>query len=225
MALHGDYTSLWMLTWWRHQMETFSALLALCAGNSPVTGEFPSQRPVTRSFDVFFDLCLNKRLSKQSWGLWFETPSRSLWRHCNENGKIFCPDLLNTLKRHGPVDSPHIAKGCGAWVFSLMCASTKDEANNRDAGDLRRHCSHYDVTVMVFLVHTRYLAIYDSCFFPNSVSNGPFYFRHFLIDNLKSPCFTLLPGSYVLCSSYKQGNWYMKSTRAMDIPGTSMDTF
>ena len=46
-------------------METFSALLALCAGNSPVTGEFPSQRPVTRSFDIFFDLSLNKRLSKQ----------------------------------------------------------------------------------------------------------------------------------------------------------------
>ena len=47
-------------------MDTFSALLALCAGNSPVTSEFPSQRPVTRSFDVFFDLGLNKRLSKQS---------------------------------------------------------------------------------------------------------------------------------------------------------------
>ena len=46
-------------------METFSALLALCAGNSPVTGEFPSQRPVTQSFDVFFDLSLNKRLGKQ----------------------------------------------------------------------------------------------------------------------------------------------------------------
>ena len=55
-------------TWWRHQMETFSALLAICAGNSPVPGEFPAQRPVTRSFDVFFDLRLNKRLSKQSWG-------------------------------------------------------------------------------------------------------------------------------------------------------------
>ena len=35
-------------------METFSALLALCVGNSPATGEFPSQRPVTQSFDVFF---------------------------------------------------------------------------------------------------------------------------------------------------------------------------
>ena len=46
-------------------METFSALLAICAGNSPVPGEFPTQRPVTRSFDVFFDLRPNKRLSKQ----------------------------------------------------------------------------------------------------------------------------------------------------------------
>ena len=72
------------ITWWRHQMETISALLTLCVGNSPVTGEFPSQRSVTRSSDVFFDLRLNKRLSKQSWGWWFETPSRSLWRHCNE---------------------------------------------------------------------------------------------------------------------------------------------
>ena len=69
--------------WWRHQMETFSALLALVVGNSPVTGEFPSQRPVTRGSDSFFDLRLNKRLSKQSWGWWFETPTRSLWRHCN----------------------------------------------------------------------------------------------------------------------------------------------
>ena len=40
------------LTWWRHQTKTFSALLALCGGNSPVTGEFPSQRPVTQSFDA-----------------------------------------------------------------------------------------------------------------------------------------------------------------------------
>ena len=69
--------------WCRHEMETFLALLAIWAGNSPITGEFPKQRPVTRSFDVFFVLQLNKRSSKQSWGCWFETPSRPLWRHCN----------------------------------------------------------------------------------------------------------------------------------------------
>ena len=63
--------------------ETFSVLLALCVGNSPVTCEFTSKRPVTWSFDVFFDLRLNKRLSKQSRGWWFEMPLCSLWCHCN----------------------------------------------------------------------------------------------------------------------------------------------
>ena len=48
------------------------------------TGEFPSQRPVTRNFDVCFDLRLSKRLCKQSRGWWFETLSHSLWRHCND---------------------------------------------------------------------------------------------------------------------------------------------
>ena len=64
--------------------DFFSALLSFCVGNSPVTGEFPEQRPATRSFDVLFDLCLNTRLSKH-----------------HENG------------------------------------------------DLRRHCTHYDVTIML----------------------------------------------------------------------------
>ena len=58
-----------VISWWRHQMETFSALLAICAGNSPVPGEFPARRPVMRSFDVIFDLHLNKRSSKQ-WQGW-----------------------------------------------------------------------------------------------------------------------------------------------------------
>ena len=48
-------------------------------------GEFPAQRPVTRSFGVFFDLSLNKRLSKQLRGWWFGTQSRPLWRHCNDD--------------------------------------------------------------------------------------------------------------------------------------------
>ena len=56
-------------------METFSALLAICV----------AQRPVTRTFGVFFDLRLNKRLSKQWWDCWFYTPSSPLWRHCNVN--------------------------------------------------------------------------------------------------------------------------------------------
>ena len=71
------------MSWWRHQMETFSALLALCAGNSPV-----------------------------------------------------------------PVNSPHKSQWRGALVFSLICARINDWVNNRQAGDLRRHCGHYDVNVM-----------------------------------------------------------------------------
>ena len=61
----------------------------ICRVTGHLCGEFtghrwiPAQRPVTRSFDVFFDLCLNKQLSKQSWGWWFWTPSCPLWRHCN----------------------------------------------------------------------------------------------------------------------------------------------
>ena len=72
--------------WWRHQMETFSALLAFCAGNSPVTGEFPAQSAVTRSFGVSL-VCawIYKQLGKQWLGWWFETPPRPLWRHRNVN--------------------------------------------------------------------------------------------------------------------------------------------
>ena len=88
-------------------METFSALLALCAGNSPAPGEIPPQRPVTWSFDVFFDLRLNKRLSKQSWGWWFETPSRSLWRHWNDELLSGVPDYFDRNKISSGGDLSH----------------------------------------------------------------------------------------------------------------------
>ena len=65
--------------------ENFFRVTALCEGNPPVTGGFPSQRPVTRNFDIFFDLHLNKQCSKQSRHLWIETHVRSLWRHCNDS--------------------------------------------------------------------------------------------------------------------------------------------
>ena len=72
------------ISWWRHQMKTFSALLALCAGNSPV-----------------------------------------------------------------PVNSPHKGQWRGALMFTLICARINDWVNNREAGDLRRHLDHYDVSVML----------------------------------------------------------------------------
>ena len=79
--LLGQFEWLWyMMT---SSNGLFFALLAICAENSPVPGEFPAQRPVTRSFDVFFYLHPNKRLSKQWWGWWFETSPCPLRRHRN----------------------------------------------------------------------------------------------------------------------------------------------
>ena len=89
IALHWTYRHLHPIfdqqtSWWRHQMETFSALLALCAGNSPVPGEFPAE---------------------------------GQWR--------------------------------GALMFSLICTWINGSINNREAGGLRRHRTHYDVAVMI----------------------------------------------------------------------------
>ena len=101
-----------LIPWWRHQMETFSALLAICAGNSPVPGEFPAQRPVTRSCDVFFDLRPNKRLSKQSWGWWFETPSFPLCRHYNAD----CFTGTEAMEKH---DAPVPAKLPWSYFWAI----------------------------------------------------------------------------------------------------------
>ena len=100
--------------------ENISALLALCAGKSPVTGEFLSQRPVMRCFDVSFELCLNKRLSKQSKLRWFGTPSRSLWRHCYVS--LFT----------------HIPQGCRCYRESYDFPSTS-EATLKGMGNIDQY--------------------------------------------------------------------------------------
>ena len=106
-------------TWWRHKMETLSALVALCAGSLPV------QRSVTRSFDAFFDLRLNKRMSKQSWGWWFETPRA----HCDvivNTSCMFvgiqwkCVSFSNTIH---PMNIHRIVLRCfvfGVWYHHLL---------------------------------------------------------------------------------------------------------
>ena len=70
-------------SWWHHQMETFPLYWPFVRGIHQ-SGEVPAQRPVMRSFDVFFDLCLNKRLNKQLRGWWFEMISGPLWCHYND---------------------------------------------------------------------------------------------------------------------------------------------
>ena len=94
----------------------------------------PAQRPVTRTFDVFFDLRLNKRLSKRSWAWSFETPSCSLWRHCNVSGDTNIPRAIRNQLEHqvktegrkmiiltfnSQKDTPNIKLTCDLWVFIM----------------------------------------------------------------------------------------------------------
>ena len=96
------------------EWKNFPRYWPFVRGNSSVNGGFPAQRPVTRNLDVFFDLCLNKWLSKQPRGFWFEMPSWSLWCHCNVSPIYGLPGFLdvhrssllvcimNTLMAHTP---------------------------------------------------------------------------------------------------------------------------
>ena len=75
--------------WRRHQMEKFSALPVLYEGNPPVTGAFPSHKGRWHVSLMFSLICAwTKRLSKHSRRRWFETPSCSLWRHCNVSSSV-----------------------------------------------------------------------------------------------------------------------------------------
>ena len=165
-----------IISWWRHQMETPSALLALSAGNSPVTGEFPPQRPVTRRFDVLFDLRLNKRLSKQLWGWWFVlyfkfpavdnlkhvfAEQRSFYKMTDEiwlkSQSMMTSSNENIFHVTGPLCGEFTgnrwipltkASDAELWCFLWSAPKTNSWTNSRDAGDFRRHHAHYDVTVM-----------------------------------------------------------------------------
>ena len=110
-------------------METFSVLLAICAGNSLIPGEFPAQRPVTRSFDVFFDLGLNKRLSKQSGSWWFEMLSCPLWflrQGCDSvfsgyfvlNGLVL--DCSKSINLYLPMQWSYHLKTSICFVFTIF---------------------------------------------------------------------------------------------------------
>ena len=125
-------------------METFSALLAICEGNSPVTAEFPAQRPVTRSFDVFFDLRLNQRLSKHSWGWWYETPLRSLWRHCNVTRDI----PLNWSVSQTTVGTSWIGIGSEAYLNNGFAPAIKRLQINVYDPISTKFCTFHDTSVV-----------------------------------------------------------------------------
>ena len=155
-----------VMPWWRHQMETFSALLAFCAGNSPVTGEFPAQRPVKRSFDVFFDLhpwindWINNREAgdlrhnRSHYDVIVMAPQSIIYASLCCRGMISFSVLIQSVYHFcdfpwSPVSSPHKGQWRGVLMFSLICAWKSGWANNREAVDMRRHRTHYGFIVMV----------------------------------------------------------------------------
>ena len=80
-------------------------------------GEFPGQRPVTRSFGVFFDLRHNKRLSKQSWDWWFETTSSPLCRHCNDMSMFIYANSVDCDRNDGCIDDWKRKVRPSSWVL------------------------------------------------------------------------------------------------------------
>ena len=134
-------------------METFSALLAICAGNSPVIGEFLAQRPVTWSFDVFFDLRLNEWLSKQSWGWWFETPTRPLWRHSNVTDKI--PPGSWYWKGNSVIVTNFSSLIVPKSVISTICSAVSDDNFNEQSGTKPNLVA--TILVFFFLLYVMFL--------------------------------------------------------------------
>ena len=184
--------------WWRHQMETFSALLVLCVGNSPVTGEFPSHRSVTRSFDVFRHLCLNKRLSKQSWGWWFETPSPSLWRHCNA--------LQQRIHRRFPWNPNSPRQRLPTWCTNYV-AMCRWRGSNSDVSAVY-HFKYAHGFVVLLLVCLRYdlsvMALFRGFSSKGPVMRKEFFNLHFYqIRTVNTRCSETLrtPRLYVIIFS------------------------
>ena len=125
----------------------------MTSSNGNIFREFPAKRPVTRSFDVFFDLCLNKRLSKQSWGWWSETLSCSLWRHSNVIGIVgnagsTYPCLLWGILYHPGRD--HTLYGLGQWGKALHSNASFHWPSPHPERSLSRHVRNNSKYVFIF---------------------------------------------------------------------------
>ena len=115
-----------MPSWWSQQMEIFSALLALCECNPPVTGGFTSQRAVAGSYDVFFYLRLNKQTRRR----WFETTSRSLWRPCNVLGLMDYLLFLMEIHMHMQIQLIAIPRCLINSVSIQVCFDALQQRHN-----------------------------------------------------------------------------------------------
>ena len=125
-------------------------------------GDFTAQRRVTRSFDVSFDLRLNKRLSKQPWGWWFETPAWSLWRHRNDGQlpkyylhmittqrqwRVFLTPTLSSLAVYQPPVSLVAAKLASWPLCGFSKGSHCQQWNTQFRPDFSRTVTKKDITL------------------------------------------------------------------------------
>ena len=194
------------ITLWRHQMEAFSALLALGAGNSPVTGEFPSQRPVTRSFGVFLWSGPEQTLSKQNRlkRRWFETPSCSLWRHCNDLSKMLFKSQNHWVRITSSAcshDKTATKKYCALqWCECPITNITRDQRQLWKANSNNAKKSHYSVYTTSLKSCTRLgCVLLWSC--SNQIDKA-----HFIMTN----CFVSSRG------------WWESSKAILTVPSTTL---
>ena len=121
-------------------------------------GEFPAQRPVTRSFDVFFDLRLNKRLSKQPWGWWFETPAWPLWRHRNVLNALTLSRKQTPIELWIIVHNYTQTKNVYAVYFQQVSMCRMGWANT-----LSQNCTEKCISIHILLQCVPKSAIVNTC--------------------------------------------------------------
>ena len=136
-----------------------------------------------RSFDVFFDLRLNKRLSKQSCGWWFATPSRSLWRHCNSDKKI--SKRNNSILQLALAPSHYLKSieyGQQITIFIQENVICKMAAIFSVPQCLKQRKEYW--------IHLLIQYIFDMCLFRNSRDHS---FKHFSDTNFIRPAIISIP--------------------------------
>ena len=153
-------------------------------------GEFPAQRPVTRGFDVFFDLLPDKRLSKQWWGWWFETPSHSLWRHRNMHKRFYATQrtikflmfLISTRLRFKWANTKSQIPRRTQWridvfvnlvIISVIYNFVSYPSPKHH--DIKITSSHYHIVNMVFRYYTTYVHTFE---FIVSLNKYPYLYNY-----------------------------------------------
>ena len=208
---------------------TIFRVTGLCEANSLVTGEFPSQTPVTQSLDVFFDLCMNKRLSKQSQDWWFETPSCPLWLHGNKplNWPVspYSPHLRPLYEAHQFVLMTNMTGRCPGrhGIRNLLpdkCANWRHITSGHPRHDFLKLVIKWQIRMLTHMTVYLPIRIHDAYFlFPVfDRENLIFWESHSLglrvSDGQIDIQRTLLDASYeITITAYLRKQFWLKSAK------------